>query len=162
MSLGDFHSPGSRVRPYLANRAWALACWMALQCETTVGPWGLVDCSSGLGCGSIRLVIVSHQRIRGDIDIRFSVAIVIVTNVGNLGRLSIASASLAGDILHVGDRVLGRASPQNGPHALDVLGQALGLILAISLDRHSLLLFLFFPCRIFYSSSNLESIRECR
>lgn len=54
-------------------------------------------------------------------------------NLDGLGRS--ASASLAGDILHAGDRGLGGTSLQNGPHTLDILGQALRLVL-VFLSRH--------------------------
>lgn len=37
MSLDDFHSPGSKVIPYLANKARARSSWMALQWVNTVG-----------------------------------------------------------------------------------------------------------------------------
>lgn len=54
MSLGDFHSPGSRVRPYLANKVRAFSCWRELQGEITVSSdvWGFLEgCCLCAGAG---------------------------------------------------------------------------------------------------------------
>lgn len=83
--------------------------------------------------------MLASIRLKFEKNIHFNIA------KRSLGRTSIASASLARDILHAGDRRgLGGASLQNGSHALDILGQALRLVL-IFLGRHfPFILFSFF------------------